>query len=138
MLGRCRLRRPGRVGHGYWLITQTGSVYAFGDATFYGAPGNQGSPVTSAVRTADGGGYWVLLANGAVYAYGDAVGRGGPVGAVGGFNPASAIFADADADGGGYWVASAAGAVFAYGDAPSDGSIAGNHLNGSIIAATGF
>jgi len=127
---------PDASGNGYWLVTQSGSVYAFGDATFYGAPGNQGSPVTSAVRTADGGGYWVLLANGAVYAYGDAVGRGGPVGAVGGFNPASAIFADADS--GGYWVASAAGAVFPYGDAPNDGSMAGNHLNGSIIAATGF
>jgi hypothetical protein len=127
---------PDASGNGYWLITQTGNVYAFGDAPFYGAPGNQGSPVTSAVRTADGGGYWVLLADGAVYAYGDAVGRGGPVGAVGGFNPASAIFSDAD--GGGYWVASAAGAVYSYGDAPDDGSMAGNHLNGSIIAATGL
>jgi subtilase family serine protease len=127
---------PDASGNGYWLITQTGSVYAFGNATFYGAPGNQGSPVTSAVRAADGGGYWVLLANGAVYAYGDAAGHGDPVGAVGGFNPASAIFSDAG--GGGYWVASAAGAVFAYGDAPNDGSMVGNHLNGSIIAATGF
>jgi hypothetical protein len=127
---------PDASGNGYWLITQTGNVYAFGDAPFYGAPGNQGSPVTSAVRTVDGGGYWVLLADGAVYAYGDAVGRGGPVGAVGGFNPASAIFADGS--GGGYWVGSAAGAVYSYGDAPDDGSMAGNHLNGSIIAATGF
>ena len=59
-----------------------------------------------------------------------------PPGSVGGFNPASAIFADAS--GGGYWVASAQGAVFSYGDAPNDGSMAGNHLNGSIIAASGF
>ena len=63
---------PDASGNGYWLITQTGNVYAFGDAPFYGEPGNQGSPVTSAVRTANGGGYWVLLADGAVYAYGDA------------------------------------------------------------------
>ena len=127
---------PDASGNGYWLITQSGNLYAFGDAPFYGAPGGQGSPVTSAVRTADGGGYWVLLADGAVYAYGDAVSRGGPVGSVGGLNPASAIFSDAT--GGGYWVASAAGAVFSYGDAPNEGSMAGNHLNGSIIAATGF
>jgi hypothetical protein len=127
---------PDASGNGYWLVTQTGNIYAFGDAPFYGAPGNPGSPVTSAVRTANGGGYWVLLANGAVYAYGDAVGRGGPVGAVGGLNPASAIFADAD--GGGYWVASANGGVFSYGDAPDDGSMLGSHLNGSIIAASGF
>ena len=127
---------PDASGNGYWLVTQTGNVYAFGDARFYGAPGNQGSPVTSAARTADGGGYWVLLADGAVYAYGDAVPRGGPVGSVGGLNPASTIFSDAD--GGGYWVASADGGVFPYGDAPNDGSMAGSHLNGSIIAATGF
>jgi hypothetical protein len=127
---------PDASGNGYWLITQTGNVYAFGDAPFDGAPGNLGSAVTSAVRTTDGGGYWILLADGAVYAYGDAVARGGPVGAVGGFNPASAVFADAS--GGGYWVASAAGAVYTYGDAPNDGSMAGNHLNGSIIAAAGF
>ena len=62
--------------------------------------------------------------------------RGGPVGSVGGLDPASTIFSDAD--GGGYWVASADGAVFPYGDAPNDGSMAGSHLNGSIIAATGF
>ncbi len=127
---------PDGSGNGYWLVTQTGNVYAFGDAAFYGAPGNQGSPVTSAVRTADGHGYWVLLANGTVDAYGDAVARGGPVGSVGAFDPASAIFSDAG--GGGYWVASAQGGVFAYGDAPDEGSMAGNHLNGSIIAASGF
>ena len=55
---------PDATGNGYWLITRTGNVYAFGDAHYYGAPGNQGTPVTSAVRTADGGGYYILLAEG--------------------------------------------------------------------------
>jgi hypothetical protein len=64
------------------------------------------------------------------------VSRGGPIGAVGGFNPASAIFTDSG--GGGYWVASAAGSVYTYGDAPNDGSMAGTRLNGAIIAGTGF
>ena len=58
------------------------------------------------------------------------------MGSLGALNQASAIFSDAD--GGGYWVAAADGAVFSYGDAPNQGSMAGNHLNGSIIAATGF
>jgi hypothetical protein len=127
---------PDASGNGYWLITQTGNVYAFGDAPYYGAPGNQGTPVMSAVRTPDGGGYYILLASGAVYAYGDAVAHGGPVGSLGALNEASAIFSDAD--GGGYWVAAADGAVWSYGDAPNEGSMAGNQLNGSIIAATGF
>ena len=88
------------------------------------------------MRTADGRGYWVLLADGAVYAYGDAVARGGPVGSVGGLDPASAIFADAD--GGGYWVASADGRGVLLRRRPQRRIDGGNPLNGSIIAAAGF
>ncbi|HVT42036.1 MAG TPA: hypothetical protein VHD39_03555, partial [Acidimicrobiales bacterium] len=127
---------PDASGRGYWLVTKTGNVYTFGDAPYYGAPGAQSSPITAAVRSADGAGYYVLLANGTVDGYGDAVSRGGPVGAVGGFDPASAICTAAG--GGGYWVSSAMGDVFTYGDAPADGSMAGQALNGAIIAATGF
>jgi hypothetical protein len=126
---------PDASGNGYWLVTQTGHVYAFGDAHSYGEPGPQAAAVTSAVRTSDGMGYYVLLANGSVYAYGDARSLGGPFG-LGGANPASAIFTDSG--GGGYWVASAQGAVYSYGDAPNDGSMAGIHLNGAIIAGVGF
>ncbi len=127
---------PDASGNGYWLVTQTGEVYTFGDATYYGAPGNVGVPVTSAVRTPDGGGYWILLANGTVDAYGDAVNHGEATGQFGGLNPATAIFTTSD--GGGYWVTSANGAVDNFGDAPNDGSMASTHLNGPIIAATGF
>jgi hypothetical protein len=127
---------PDATGRGYWLVTQTGHIYTFGDAAYLGAPGPQSSSVTSAVRTPDGGGYWILLGNGTVYAYGDAVNYGGPGAAVNALDPSSAIFTTSD--GGGYWVATALGAVYTYGDAPNDGSMAGTHLNGSIIAATGF
>jgi hypothetical protein len=127
---------PDASGNGYWLVTATGRVYAFGDAVNYGSPGPQSVAVTAAVRTNDGAGYWLLFANGVVAPYGDAMALGGPVGAVGGLNPASAIFTTSD--GGGYWVASATGSVYTYGDAPNDGSMAGQHLNGSIIAATGW
>jgi hypothetical protein len=127
---------PDVSGNGYWLVTATGHVYAFGDAVNYGAPGPQAVSVTSAVRTKDGAGYWLLFSNGVVAPYGDAANLGGPTGSVGGLNPANAIFTTSD--GGGYWVASASGAVYTYGDAPNDGSMAGQHLNGSIIAATGW
>ncbi len=126
---------PDASGFGYWVVTQTGNVYTFGDAPYLKGPG-PGAPVTSAVRTWDGRGYWILRADGTVDAFGDAVGHGEPIGQVGGFNPATAIFTDSDS--GGYWVADAEGAVFNYGDAPNDGSMAGTHLNGPIIAATGF
>jgi hypothetical protein len=128
---------PDASGHGYWLVTTTGHVYTFGDAASFGAPGPQGSAITSIVRTPDGGGYWVLDAAGSVFAFGDAPFLGGlPSGAAGGSNPAAAIFTTSD--GGGYWVATALGKVYDFGDAPSDGDISGTKLNGSIIAATGF
>jgi hypothetical protein len=127
---------PDASGNGYWLVTATGHVYAFGDAVNYGEPGTQSTPVTAAVRTSDGAGYWILFANGAVESYGDATNHGDPVGAVGGVNPATAIFTTSDGEG--YWVAAANGSVFSYGDAPYDGGMGGAHLNGSIIAGTGW
>jgi len=127
---------PDASGNGYWLVTQSGNVYTFGDASYHGGPGNTGSPVTSAVRTPNGGGYWILTANGTVYDYGNAGNYGDAAGAFGGLNPATAIFTTSD--GGGYWIASANGTVDQYGDAPNDGGMSGTHLNGLIIAATGF
>ena len=127
---------PDESGNGYWLVTQTGHLYAFGDARYYGAPGNTGSPVTSAVKTPNGGGYWILTADGSVHAYGNASNYGNTVEASGGTNPATAIFTTSD--GGGYWIASANGTVDQFGDAPNDGGMSGSHLNGSIVAATGF
>ena len=92
--------------------------------------------MTSAVRTPDGKGYWILTANGTVYNYGDAANDGDATGALGGLNPASAVFTTFD--GAGYWIASANGTVDQYGDAPNDGGMSGSSLNGAIIAATGF
>jgi PKD repeat protein len=126
---------PDATGNGYWLVTTAGAVYAFGDAAFLGSPSPRSSPVTSAVRTPDGKGYWILFADGTVVPFGDAVGLGDPGGRLGG-DRASAVFATAD--GGGYWVATAAGGVDNYGDAPADGSMAGAHLNGPIVAASGW
>ena len=127
---------PDASGNGYWLVTATGNVYTFGDAPNLGAPGPQSSPITSAVATPDGGGYYIVDAAGQVFSYGDAKGLGSVTpGAVGGFNPASAIFVTSD--NAGYWVSDALGDVYTFGDAPNDGSMAGTHLNGSIIAASG-
>jgi hypothetical protein len=126
---------PDASGNGYWLVTSAGNVYTFGDAAYLGAPG-QGT-VTSAVATPDGLGYWILLADGQVYSYGDAASAGSPpIGDFGGLNAATAVFSTSD--GAGYWVSSALGSVYNFGDAPNDGGMAGTHLNGAIIAATGF
>lgn len=126
---------PDASGNGYWLVTSTGSVYTFGDAPYYGSP-NHGI-VTSAVATPDGQGYQILLSNGQVYSYGNAEPDGSPPATdFNALDPANSIFNTSD--GGGYWVSSALGAVYAFGDAPNDGGMNGTHLNGPIIAATGF
>jgi kumamolisin len=127
---------PDGTGNGYWLVTKSGAIYTFGDAPYYGAPGNNGHPVTSAVRTPDGKGYWILTGDGTVYNFGNAANYGSPGGTLIAYNPATAVFSTTD--GGGYWVASGLGQVFPYGDAPNDGSMAGTRLNGEIIAATGW
>ena len=89
------------------------------------------------MATPDGGGYRVLLANGQVLPYGDAGSYGSPAASnFVGLDAATSVFSTSD--GGGYWVSSALGAVYNFGDAPNDGGMAGTHLNGSIIAATGF
>ncbi len=126
---------PDASGNGYWL-TNTGYVCTFGNAQSFGAPGNVGSPVTSAVRTPDGGGYWILLADGVVAPDGDAANGGGVAGYVSSSNPATSIFTDNG--GGGYWVTSANGSMFTLGNAPYLGGVGNLKLNGSIIAATGW
>ncbi len=126
---------PDHSGNGYWLVTATGNVYTFGDAPYFGAPGH--GTVTSAVATPDGLGYLIVLNNGEVFPYGDAANDGSPPS--GDFNTldaATSIFGTSD--GAGYWVSSALGAVYNFGDAPNDGGMSGTHLNGAIIAATGF
>jgi hypothetical protein len=126
---------PDATGDGYWLVTSTGSVYTFGDAPYFGAPGH--GTVTSAVATPDGQGYQILLSDGEVFSYGDADPDGSPpAGDFNVFNPATSIFGTSD--GAGYWVSSGLGAVYNFGDAPNDGGMAGTHLNGPIVAATGF
>jgi hypothetical protein len=126
---------PDATGNGYWLVTSTGSVYTFGDAPYFGAPGH--GNVTSAVASPDGLGYQVLLSNGQVYSYGDAAADGSPPATDFNFlDQATSIFSTSD--GAGYWVSSGLGAVYNFGDAPNDGGMTATHLNGPIIAATGF
>jgi hypothetical protein len=127
---------PDASGNGYWVVTAAGYVTSFGDAAAYGSPGPLGEPVAAAVRSWDGNGYYILYPDGVVYAYGDAVNYGSANGEVGGSNPASTIFTTSD--GAGYWIVSSNGSVLTFGDAPYDGGTNNLHLNGNIIAGTGW
>ena len=127
---------PDSTGNGYWVVTAGGYVTPFGDATSPGEPGPLSEPVVSAVRSYDGNGYYLLYPNGVVYNFGDALNYGSANGEVGGYNPASTIFTTANGDG--YWIVSANGSVITEGDAPYEGGANELHLNGSIIAGTGW
>jgi hypothetical protein len=54
-------------GHGYWLVGQDGSVYAFGDAAFLGSATGGVAQTVGIVTT--GTGYWVVAADGTVTAF---------------------------------------------------------------------
>ena len=91
--------QPTPDGHGYWLVGPDGSVFAFGDAGFYGSlpsalgtrivpstphAGALGSravvgtghaaevPIVGFAPTADGHGYSMVADDGTVYSFGDA------------------------------------------------------------------
>ena len=113
-------------GNGYWLVTRSAHVYAFGDAPYLGAPG-AGGIVTSAAGTRNGGGYWILFRHGGVFHYGNAKDFGSlPKRDSAGYDITTAIFPTAQDNG--YWIVTAAGAVFGRGEAPNEGSMAGKHL----------
>ena len=106
-------------GKGYWVLGRYGGVSPFGDATWLGGKGGQGSNhvYVAMSATADGKGYWIVNSHGGVANYGDASWWGGLASA----NLTSPVvgFA-ATGDGTGYWMVTASGQVTAYGSATTE------------------
>ena len=70
-----------RSGKGYWMLTRSGDVLAFGDARKLGDIGgcsNYGG-ATRLLVSPSGMGYWISTADGSVVAFGDAKRLGFPV-----------------------------------------------------------
>ena len=61
-------------GMGYWLVAADSSVYAHGDAGFFGSRATRrlNAPVVGIAATPGGKGYWLVASDGAVFAHGDA------------------------------------------------------------------
>ena len=118
---------------GYWTVSATGSVEAFGNAVNYGGiPSNTrlNMPIVGIAPTVDHKGYWLVGADGGVFTYGDAA----YLGSEGGKNlNASIIGIAADLSGGGYWLVASDGGVFTFGNAPFLGSEGGKNLNKSVV-----
>lgn len=103
-------------GKGYWILTQNGHVYAFGDATNFGSVSQSITAVGMAVLPSGQGAY-VLGQHGTVYPLGQAVSYGNAP------HGTDAVSMVPTSDGQGYWILGQHGTTYHFGDAPSLGSV---------------
>jgi hypothetical protein len=122
---------PTPSGRGYWLLSRSGEILAFGDAAFRGSTALLPFETVGMASTPTGQGYWVATADARVFAFGDALlqrvaaGVGAASGASDEPSPTTGIVAiAAHPDGRGYWLLGQDGGVFAF-DVPFHGSVTG-------------
>ncbi len=124
------------TGSGYWIVTATGDVTAYGPAQSYGSISSLGLTVHDIVGiapTPTGKGYWLVGADGGVFSFGDARFYGSMGGKA--LNQPVVGMA-AVPTGNGYWMVAADGGVFSFGSAQYYGSMGGKALNQPITAMT--
>jgi 3D (Asp-Asp-Asp) domain-containing protein len=122
-------------GAGYWLTSNRGAVFAFGDAPFHGSlPAGTSSSIVDIAAAPDGQGYWLVAADGGIFNFGSASFRGSA-----GDRPLNApiVGMTATPTGQGYWLAARDGGVFAFGDAAYLGSAGNLDLNQPIVGMAG-
>jgi outer membrane biosynthesis protein TonB len=116
---------------GYWMASNNGGVFPFGDAGGYGSSAavHLNKPIVGVESTPDGQGYWLVASDGGVFPFGDAQGYGG----TGNVHLNQPIVAMEDTpDGAGYWLVASDGGIFPFGDAVGYGSPANVHLSSPI------
>jgi len=117
---------------GYYVAGATGSVLAYGAASWYGdmTGYHLKAAIISTTATADGGGYYLLGADGGVFSFGDAPFYGS-TGNINLNKPVDGI--SVAANGSGYRLVAADGGVFDFGSAVFYGSLAKVQLNAPIV-----
>jgi hypothetical protein len=120
-------------GQGYWVVSPTGAVSAYGDAKYYGSMTGRplNAPIDGIASTPDGDGYWLVASDGGVFSFGDASFHG----SIGGAHlnqPVVDITSTPTGDG--YWLVASDGGVFSFGDASFHGSMGGEHLNQPVVS----
>ncbi len=119
------------TGAGYWLASNRGAVFAFGDAAFHGSlPAGSSSTVVDIAPAPDGKGYWLVASDGGIFGFGSAAFEGSA--ATGPLNQPIVGMA-ATPTGEGYWLVARDGGIFAFGDAVFLGSTGGIKLNQPIV-----
>ena len=116
-----------RTGRGAWVVDSNGSVYAFGDAPFFGSMGGQrlNRPIVGMAARPDGLGYWLVASDGGIFTFGSARFHGSTGGRV--LNSPILTMA-ATPSGRGYWLVAGDGGIFTFGDAKFFGSTGGIRL----------
>jgi len=117
---------------GYWMASNSGGIFPFGDATGYGSlcAIQLNHPIVGMESTPDGQGYWLVASDGGVFPLGGAQGFG----STGNLHLNGPIVALEDTpDGLGYWLVASDGGVFPFGDAVGYGSTGAVHLNQPIV-----
>jgi hypothetical protein len=115
---------------GYWMVTENGTVYPFGDAVW------RGNALTNSAThlepTPNGNGYWVVDKTGAVYAF-NAPFFGGAAGRLVGDEIVTSL--SSTPDGGGYWIFTSKGRAITFGNAVHRDDMAGKPLNAPVIGS---
>ncbi|MGQ0823729.1 MAG: Calx-beta domain-containing protein [Actinomycetota bacterium] len=123
---------------GYWMLEADGTVYAFGDADYYGdASRDSGSAAAVDIEpSATGSGYLLLDNAGTVRPYGNATTHT-PTRPLGANLPADedATAISTTPNGGGYRIFTSKGRVATYGNATYHGDMSGIALNGPVSDA---
>jgi subtilisin family serine protease len=124
---------PTRTGQGYWIVDDTGGVFAFGAATWQGnvVRGQlaAGERDTSLSATPSGDGYWIFTTRGRVLSFGDAPFLGDVhTKALNG----EVLDSVPTPTGQGYYLVASDGGIFAFGDARFAGSMGGRRLNAAV------
>lgn len=133
---------PTHDGGGYYLVSNYGRVWSYGDAanaTCSGIviPGCAGAQpnwngadepyITGASLDPSNNGFWLVSQFGNIYAYNGAPYLGGSPGV------GNIVGMAATPSGNGYWLVGSDGGVFAYGGAGFFGSMGGKPLNGKVV-----
>jgi Phage tail lysozyme len=123
-------------GNGYWLFTNRGRAFAYGDAHFYGdmstVPLN--GPIVASVATPTGHGYYMVGSDGGVFSFGDARFHG----STGNLRLNRPVVGIAPTpDNRGYWLVASDGGVFAF-SAPFRGSMGGTRLNRDVNGVVSY
>ena len=112
---------------GYWMLDQSGRVYPFGDAGWFGDGGLRAVDIEP---TPSGEGYWIVDQHTSIYARGDAPYLGGTRQLESGELVTSI---SRTRTGQGVWLFTNRGRVITYGDARHFGDMSGTALNGPVL-----